>query len=267
MGRQVGYKVLFLKGFRWWSIVPVVYSGIFAFAGASATTKLVALDLRTLIVFVLILLWGLRLTYNFHRKGGYSLSTEDYRWAYVKSWFPSVVLWELFHFLFICAYQNILLWLITLPVYVCSKYRTELTVTDYILAVLQFALLLGETLADQQQWSFHLKKAQQKKKTDAAVKQGFLTEGLWKYSRHPNFFCEISQWFVVYAFSVSATKESLNYTIIGAVLLLLLFQGSTWLTEKISSEKYPLYKNYKQTTSRLIPWFPSKPQSTQKKNK
>ena len=63
-------------------------------------------------------------------------------------------------------------------------------------------------------------------------------------------------WWTYYGFSIAAGAEALNWTITGAVLLTLLFQGSTGLTEKISARKYPAYARYQQTTSRLMPWFP-----------
>tara|TARA_R110002050_G_scaffold211687_1_gene347759 strand:- start:407 stop:712 length:306 start_codon:yes stop_codon:yes gene_type:complete len=50
----------------------------------------------------------------------------------------------------------------------------------------------------------------------------------------------------------------LNWSIAGAVLLTLLFQGSTDYTEKLTMKKYPQYAKYQKTTSRLIPWFPGR---------
>jgi steroid 5-alpha reductase family enzyme len=94
-------------------------------------------------------------------------------------------------------------------------------------------------------------------------RKGFLTEGLFRYSRHPNFFCEISIWWVQFLFSASSV--GLNYTGLGALLLNLLFLGSTALTEKISSEKYPLYTKYQKTTSKLIPLPSSEPIKTESK--
>jgi steroid 5-alpha reductase family enzyme len=49
-----------------------------------------------------------------------------------------------------------------------------------------------------------------------------------------------------------------NWSGLGAILLNLLFLGSTALTEKISSEKYPEYSNYKKATSMLVPWSAGK---------
>jgi len=52
----------------------------------------------------------------------------------------------------------------------------------------------------------------------------------------------------------SCSSVGLNYTGIGALLLNLLFLGSTGLTEKISTEKYSRYPEYQKSTSMLIPW-------------
>ena len=61
---------------RLWSIVPVVYVGVFAAAAGFADTRLT-------VMAVLVALWGVRLTVNFARKGGYT-GTEDYRWAVLR---------------------------------------------------------------------------------------------------------------------------------------------------------------------------------------
>jgi hypothetical protein len=129
---------------------------------------------------------------------------------------------------------------------------------------------------DQQQWNFHqLKETIPRTRTgrpsrrgtinnlDLSPKQeqylerGFLTTGLWRYSRHPNFFCEQAFWCTFYVYSFLALGMVHNKTAIGAVLYVLLFQGSTPFTEYISKGKYPRYVEYQATTSRLIPWLPS----------
>ena len=118
-------------------------------------------------------------------------------------------------------------------------------------------------MADQQQWNFQSEKYRllklnnnDRKKLPAKYRLGFCVDGLWKYCRHPNFFCEISMWWVMFLFSVNSA--GLNWTGVGAVLLHLLFFGSTALTEKISLAKYPLYAKYQQTTPRLYPLPASK---------
>jgi steroid 5-alpha reductase family enzyme len=88
---------------------------------------------------------------------------------------------------------------------------------------------------------------------------GFKTHGVFAYSRHLNFFGEFMQWWSFYIFSVAASGVWLNWTILGAFLLTLLFQGSTAFTEWITLKKYPRYAEYQKTTSALIRKFSHAP--------
>ncbi|MFG6504464.1 DUF1295 domain-containing protein [Microbacterium sp. P05] len=239
---------------RIWSIVPVVYIWIFAGAaladGEDAT--------RLLLMAVLATLWGARLTYNFARKGGYT-GTEDYRWAVLRGRM-STLQFQAFNLFFIVLYQNALLVLITLPAYVGWQHPTALTGWDVLLGALFVAFLVGETAADQQQWNFH----RAKKAAGGHLAPGFVTTGLFRYSRHPNFFFEQAQWWMFYLLGAVAAVTAgagfwggfINASIIGPVLLTVLFIGSTIFTESITAPKYPAYAGYRKTTSMLIPWPP-----------
>ena len=66
----------------------------------------------------------------------------------------------------------------------------------------------------------------------------------------------MAQWWAYYLFSVAVSGAWINWTIVGTVLLTLLFQGSTSMTENLSVKKYPQYVEYQRSTSRLLPWFP-----------
>jgi len=83
--------------------------------------------------------------------------------------------------------------------------------------------------------------------------RGFRTTGLFALARHPNFAAEQAIWCTFYLFGVAATGQWLNWSVIGAVLLILLFQGSTQFTEKISLGKYPEYAEYRRRVPRFIP--------------
>ncbi|TYZ61153.1 hypothetical protein PybrP1_012369, partial [[Pythium] brassicae (nom. inval.)] len=243
---------------RIWSITPFCFVWHFAYK-ARLEDAAGAWDDRLLLMAVLSTLWGLRLTLNFARKGGYSLKEEDYRWAVLRK-LMHPALFQIFNVVFIAGYQNVLVYLTALPAYVAYAYRTPLTQGDYVAAALFLALLALETVADQQQWNFYVRKhalIAQKQPLTGDYKAGFNRSGLFRYSRHPNFFAEFSQWCVFYAFSVTASGVALNPTVIGAVLLVLLFQGSTVFTEYITAQKYPEYKVYQTQVSRLVPWFPS----------
>lgn len=98
----------------------------------------------------------------------------------------------------------------------------------------------------------------------AGQASGFLTVGLFRYSRHPNFFFEQAQWWVFYAIGATAAVASglgffggvLNWTIVGPLLLTALFIGSTIFTESITASRYPEYAEYRRTTSMLVPLPP-----------
>lgn len=242
---------------RAWSIVPVVYVWIFAgvaFAQGDGSARLVLMG-------VLVSVWGARLTFNFARKGGYS-GMEDYRWAILRGRMRA---WQfqLFSVLFIVGYQMALLVLITLPAHVAAQHPSALTVWDAVFTLAFVAALAGETIADQQQWTFH----QRKKQAGGTLAPGFATTGLFRYSRHPNFFFEQAQWWAFYALGATAAVASgagllggaLNPTIAGPALLTLLFLGSTLFTESITASKYPAYAEYRRTTSMLVPWPPRTP--------
>jgi steroid 5-alpha reductase family enzyme len=232
---------------RIWSVVPIVYTGIFAGAAGFA-------DARLDTMFVLVALWGVRLTFNFARKGGYARGGEDYRWAVLRGRM-SPWQFQLFTVFFIVIYQNVILLLITLPADTALRHRSPFGVADAVAALVFVALLVGETVADQQQWDFQAwKRAELAEGREPADR--FLRTGLFRYSRHPNFFFEQAQWWVVFAFGAIAARSVLQWTVLGAVLLTLLFVGSTRFTESISLSRYPEYAEYQRVTSPVVPWRP-----------
>ncbi len=238
---------------RIWSIAPVIYAWIFTLRAWP--------DGRLLVMAVLVTLWGIRLTFNLARKGGYS-GMEDYRWKEIHKLIPNKFLWQTFNFIFIAFYQNALFILFLLPFYIVFINRGKPAGFLDITAVILFIIfLLLETVADQQQWDFQKNKKKMLEtgiKTDKDIERGFLTGGLFHYSRHPNYFAEIVLWWIIYLFSVSAQGQWLHWSAAGAALLTLLFIGSTGMTEMISKRKYPDYAEYQKRTSAIIPWF-SKP--------
>jgi steroid 5-alpha reductase family enzyme len=226
---------------RLWSVVPVVYVWVFAIAAGLS-------DARLDVMAGLVTLWGARLTFNFARKGGYS-GHEDYRWPVLRA---RMSRWQfqIFNLLFIVLYQNAILVLITLPALTAFEHPTPFGPLDVVLTIAFLGLLTGETIADQQQWDFHRRKA-------AGTASGrFLTSGLFRVSRHPNFFFEQAQWWVLFLFGAVAAGSLLQWTVLGPLLLTLLFVGSTRFTESITLSKYPEYADYQRTTSAVVPWPP-----------
>jgi len=113
--------------------------------------------------------------------------------------------------------------------------------------------LVVEAVADWQKFQF----IQNKKNKDK-----WIQSGIWKYSRHPNYFGEIMVWFGVYVFVVSGLTGSEQLFAMASPLFitfLLLFVSGVPLLEKSADAKWgkePAYKKYKKSTSILLPLPP-----------
>jgi steroid 5-alpha reductase family enzyme len=240
-----------------WSIMPVIYAWYIAIKGG--------MDTRVVLMASLITLWGARLTFNFARRGGYSwkfwTGEEDYRWEVLRQ-NPALKgkwRWTLFNLFFISYYQMGLILLFTLPTLVALQGADKpLFWADYVLTAAFLIMIIIETVADQQQWNYQKEKYRRIKageKLDGIYAKGFVHTGMWKYMRHPNYMAEQSVWIIIYLFSVAATGKWVNWSVAGALLLIILFQGSSDFSEKISAQKYSEYKEYQKKTGRFIPRF------------
>ncbi|CAK9080223.1 unnamed protein product [Durusdinium trenchii] len=243
---------------RLWSIMPWVYTWHYFFASYFTD----GLNPRLLIMTLLATLWGVRLTYNFYIKGGFT-GGEDYRWAVIRKWYPGWR-WEVFNLIFICFFQQVAVMAFTTPAAAAFSSSTPLTAMDLAAALFYLLLVLGEAVADAQMFAFQTEKYRRRaaKEEMGEYGAGFIQSGLWAWSRHPNYFCEVTMWWAFYLFSIPATGEMLNWTIWGAVFLtgLFLLPGASLdITEALSSSKYPEYRNYQKRVSK---YFPLPPRST-----
>ena len=237
-----------------WSVVPIVYAWYITAGGGW--------EPRMVLMAVLVSIWGIRLTLNFARRGGYSwkfwTGDEDYRWEILrqKPILSNRLVWTLFNFFFICGYQMTLIYLFTLPILTgLSEGATALGWADYLLAAVFVGLVYIEWLADQQQWDFQTEKYRRIKAKESMgpYAHGFIRTGLWSIVRHPNYAAEQAIWVTFYLFSVVATGEWINWSIAGCLLLLILFKSSSDFSEDISASKYPAYRDYQATVPRFFP--------------
>ncbi len=236
-----------------WSIVPIYY--VWHMAAVGGFTD------RMVLMAVLVTIWGMRLTYNFARRGAYTwkfwAGEEDYRWEILRKrpGFSNKVIWALFNLFFISAYQNVLIFLFTVPI-VTAVGDKPLGIWDVLLSLIYVSFVVIEFIADQQQWTFQQEKYRRINAGEplGEYAHGFVRTGLWGLVRHPNYAMEQSIWIVFYFFSVVATGEWINWSIAGCVLLVILFKGSSDFSEEISAEKYPEYKEYQKKVPRFIPF-------------
>ena len=241
-----------------WSLLPIAYVWVIAGKGGMSP--------RLVIMAIITTLWGIRLTFNFARKGAYKLrfweGKEDYRWEIVRG---NKLLkphwkWVLFNLFFICIYQNIVVLFTCLPAVIVMSSTVELGWVDYLATGFALFFLIFETVADEQQYDFQtvkwrmLGEGKRLEELPEPFRKGFNTTGLWGVSRHPNYLGEQGFWVFFYVFTIGGGIGVFNYSAIGALLLITLFLGSSTLTEGISSSKYPEYSEYMSKVSRYFPW-------------
>ena len=244
-----------------WSILPIAYAWIVAIKSG--------FNPRQVIYAILVTFWGIRLTINFARKGAYSIKfwsgEEDYRWKVLRSKkaFQNKLVWGLFDLFFISFYQNALVLAITLPSFAAMDSTAALALPDYIAFSGAILFLLLETIADEQQMFFHttkrklLNEGKTLEELPEPYNKGFNTLGIWNRSRHPNYLGEQGFWIMLYFVTLGANAVSygfFSWSIVGPLLLVFIFLGSSNLQEGISSSKYPEYSDYVNRISKYIPF-------------
>ncbi|MBR4524125.1 MAG: DUF1295 domain-containing protein [Bacteroidales bacterium] len=240
-----------------WSLLPIAYTWVIAVRSGMMP--------RLVVMAILATVWGCRLTFNFGRKGAYKLKfwegEEDYRWSVLraKKEFQPHWKWMLFNLFFISIYQNALVLMITFPALVLMNVTVPFGWVDALAAALMLGFIVYETVADEQQWAFQtakwkmLKAGKKLDELPAPYNKGFNTVGLWSRSRHPNYFAEQGTWCAFYVFSIGGGIGIFNWSVIGALLLIVLFLGSSAFAEEISSAKYPEYARYCREVSKFFP--------------
>jgi len=201
-------------------------------------------NLRSILITLIVIIWGLRLTYHLFKRNWNK--EEDYRYA---KWRES---WDHFYlksFFRIFMLQAVLLFIIASPIYkVVTSNFNGLTATDYIGLFVWIAGFAFEYLADKQLAEF--------KRRDEEEKDGHvMKEGVWKYSRHPNYFGETLIWWGVYIITLSVQGGwKFIYSPLVITLLLLFVSGVPLLEKRYADDEE--YQKYAEKTNKFFPWFP-----------
>ena len=198
---------------------------------------------RMIIVFLLVLFWGLRLSSHIFLRN--FKKEEDYRYQnFKKNWGKWFVIKSYFQ---IFLFQGLLMTIVSLPIiFTFSFPYYSLGIFDYVGV---FVWLVGFTI--EARADIQLKKFISLKK-DGKTKTRFANIGLWKYSRHPNYFGEILQWWGI---GILAVTLPFGYvSLIGPALItyLLIFVSGVPLLEK-KFENDPEWEKYVKRTRKLIP--------------
>jgi steroid 5-alpha reductase family enzyme len=191
--------------------------------------------------------WGLRLGVYllFNRVIGHE---EEGRYAQLrKNWKTHLPL----RFLFFFEFQGLLDVVLSLPfLLACLDTTAPLGALEKIAGGLWIIAIAGEALADRQLQAF--------KKTPANHGKT-CQSGLWRYSRHPNYFFEWLIWVAYALFAVNSPWGWLG--LLSPALILYFLLGVTGIpateAQALRSRGEP-YRRYQQTTSAFVPWFPKK---------
>lgn len=201
-------------------------------------------NLRHLLIAILTTVWGMRLSLHifFRNKGkGEDFRYQNWRKQYGKNWW-----WVSFLQTFLL--QGLLMWIIAAPLTAAQFYnqRASLIVLDVVGAFLWLIGFVFESLGDLQLIKF---------KGNPANKGKVLDSGVWRYTRHPNYFGDAAQWWGFYLIALAAGGWWTVFSPILMTYLLVKVSGVALLEKSMIANK-PGYREYAQRTSAFIPWFP-----------
>jgi len=229
------------------SIVDLFWGLGFIISGVFYFLKTGGNEPRKIILILLVSVWALRLSvYLAWRNIG---KGEDFRYKQFREKYGANRYWWISFFQTFLL-QGILMWLIsaTLLGAQIQKQNSSLGVLDYAGIVLWIIGFCFESIGDLQLARF---------KNDPANKGKVLDKGLWRYTRHPNYFGDSAVWWG-YGFLCLAAGSYLP--VLGSVLMtaLIIKVSGVALLEKSLKEQKPEYKEYIENTSAFLPWFPKK---------
>ncbi len=237
----------------WWQrragdagIVDVAWGlGVAACALLFSTTVADSHTARRTAICLLVSVWALRLSLFVLRR--LWALPEDGRYTTMKKEWNEQAQRKLFWFYQMQAAASVLF---ALPMLVAFQNRSAWSGWDSAACVIGIVAIVGESLADWQLWTF---------RTNPKNQGQVCRSGLWKYSRHPNYFFEWLHWWAYVFFAGFAAWGWLNLAFPLAMLYFILFQTGIPPTEKQALQsRGDAYREYQRTTSAFVPWFPKK---------
>lgn len=229
------------------SLVDIAYGPAFLFAcwGTWFFSEDATLHFRPMLLLALLTLWGLRLALHIgyrHRGRG-----EDFRYRKFRQDWGDTIIWR--SFLQIYMLQGAVVLTVATPILLTIRAPGGALAWSDLLGILLFCLgFLFEAISDWQLSVF---------KQDGKNKGKIIMHGLWRYSRHPNYFGEATLWWGIFFIGLAAPSGL--YGLISPLtiaFLLLKVSGIPMLEAKYQGN--PDFMAYKARTSSFFPWFERK---------
>jgi steroid 5-alpha reductase family enzyme len=203
---------------------------------------------RRAVIAGLAACWSLRLGTHLYRRVMGHHPVEDGRYVQLRKDWARNFGPKMFGFFQLQALSVVLLGVAFLVP--CLQRAPRFHVLEILGIILWAVALLGESLADRQLAAF---------KRDPTQKGRVCATGLWRYSRHPNYFFEWLVWVAYLVFALPAPHGWLAAIGPVSILFLVLRVSGIPLTEEQSlRSKGAAYRRYQQTTSAFVPWFPKR---------
>ena len=232
---------LFLKNASlydpYWSVIPPVFL-IFVFIESGK-----ALTLPHFMMMFAISFWGIRLTLNWI-KGWHGFSEVDWRYLMIRDKAPK--LYFLTNFLAIQLFPTLIVFaqlIVGLKILTTDATLNLVFVIGFLLVI--FATVV-QYISDEQMRRFRKAHVGEKKCID---------EGLWRISRHPNYFGEVTVWWGVYIMLVGFTYQLDLYMLAPLSMTLLFVFISIPMMEKKILKTRSEYRLYQEQVSMLVPYF------------
>ena len=221
------------------SIVDSLWSLLFLIAASVFLASSEVLSERSLIVFTLVTIWSLRLSLHITiRNWG---EGEDYRYQAIRAKNePGFVLKSLY---LVFGLQVVLAWIISAPLLPGASSLSPLGWIDAFAVSLWIVGFVFESVGDLQLTKF---------KADSNNLGNVLNTGLWRYTRHPNYFGDFCVWWAFWLFALSTGAWWTVFAPILMSLLLLKVSGVAML-EKTIGERRPEYNDYTRHTNAFFP--------------
>ncbi len=211
-----------------------------------------------MLLAALPILWGLRLTlYLAKRNLGHG---EDYRYVAMRERSGlSEMAWRKRAFFSIFLGQGFLILIISAPIWVATAtgLETDIGTLAIVGAVIWLTGFLFEAIGDAQLAAFKRKHADY---DGPYADKPVLDTGLWKYTRHPNYFGNSLIWWGIWLVACAAPAGWVTvFSPIIMTILLVRVSGKDLLERKMKTRK--AYADYVRRTSGFIPWFPKPKQN------
>lgn len=201
--------------------------------------------LKRIILAFMVSIWSVRLAWHLFQR--FLNDPEDPRYTDMRERWGTDP--QNIKFLMMFLFQGIIAVVLALPFYLVAvdNVSDEWATTVFVGIIIWAIGLAGEAIADQQLANFKQNPGE-KKVCDV---------GLWRYSRHPNYFFEFLIWVGYAVFAWSSPWGSLAIASPLIILYLLVYvSGIPLLEEKSLENKGDEYREYQRRTSAFIPWFP-----------